>query len=76
MTVSTEEESEKLANYSKTSMLDVLLKKLAYAISVGGENSAAANEVRRQMSQIARRNGGDPISGNGITKSTEVDENL
>jgi hypothetical protein len=64
------------AEYNKTSMLDLLLKKLSFAISVGGENSAAANEVRRQMAQAARKNGGNPISGEGVTKSTDRDDDL
>jgi len=68
--------NQEKAEYKKTSMLDLLLKKLSFAISVGGENGAAANEVRRQMAQASRKNGGDPISGEGVTKSTSNEEDL
>jgi hypothetical protein len=64
------------ADYNKTSFLSQLLQKLSYAISVGGEDCAAANEVRRQMTQVARSKGGNPISGEGVTKSTDIDDQL
>jgi len=64
------------AEYNNTSFLGQLLQKLSFAISVGGEDCAAANEVRRQMVQVSRKNGGDPISGKGVTKSSDRDEDL
>ena len=70
------DEREQSADYNKTSFLALLLQKLSYAILVGGENGAAANEVMRQIILVSRRNGGNPINGDGVTKSTDRDEDL
>lgn len=65
---------DKPAEYAGTSFLAELLKKLSTTIATSGENSAAANEVKRQISQVSRSAGGDPISGSGVTKSGDAGE--
>lgn len=56
-----------------SSFLQLLFNKLADTIRAGqesgGDTGAAQQEVFRQMSEVSRAKGGDPISGNGVTKS-------
>ena len=59
-----------------SSMAAKLVNKLAYVLSLGqfGINTAAAEkEVKRQLGQISRSQGGNPNTGRGITKSGPED---
>lgn len=61
----------------KESFLGELLAKLAYVKQAGGktgiDTSALVNEVERQIKQVSRASGGNPITGKGATKSGEED---
>jgi len=61
----------------KESFLSQLLAKLSYTLQVkdqtGKPTNAAQKEVWRQIRQISYKNGGNPITGKGATKSGEED---
>lgn len=62
------------AHQGSKSFLQQLLDKLAAVRTIGesgGTTQAAQQEVLRQIAQCLK--GGDPISGNGVTKSGEED---
>ncbi len=54
-----------------------MFQKLAYVISVqeetGKPTQAAQKEVLRQIGQVSRAKGGNPITGDGVTKSGKED---
>lgn len=59
------------------SFLGALFKKLAAVKNVGAETgkdtTAAQNEVLKQIKQVSKNQGGEPISGKGVTKSGRED---
>jgi len=59
------------------SFADLLFKKLSFTIGVskhtGKSTEAAQVEVLRQIGQVSSSQNGDIISGQGVTKSGEVD---
>lgn len=61
----------------RQSFLGELLVKKSNVIKVGEKTKINTNalikEVERQVAQISSQNGGDPITGKGITKSGSED---
>ena len=61
----------------KPSFISLLIQKLAFvkqiASQTGISTSAAQNEVLRQMGQVSTSQGGDNITGEGVTKSGSED---
>jgi hypothetical protein len=60
-----------------TSFVDKLFQKLALTKNIAAETTkntdAAQNEVWRQVKQTSPKKGGDPITGEGVTKSGGTD---
>lgn len=58
-------------------MAEHLLKKLATVKKINNDTGkgteAAEREVHRQLGQVSKINNGNPINGEGITKSGEED---
>lgn len=58
-------------------MAEHLLKKLATVRRMGeltgAKMDSAEREVERQLEQVSKVNGGNPITGKGITKSGDED---